>query len=66
LTHGLKVSSAVKVVTTELEQLDEVLRDITTSDIETLGKMRQSEALVHRNNVCHTITRVDDDTGQKT
>ena len=66
LTHGLKVGRAVKVVAAELEELDEVLRHVATGDIETLGEMRQREALVHGHDVRHTITRVDDDARQET
>jgi len=41
LTDGLEISGAVKVVSAKLEELDEVLGDITTGDVETVSEMRE-------------------------
>lgn len=66
LTDSLKVSRAVKVVSAELEELDEVVGDITTGDVETVGQVRERETLVDGDDVGDTITRVHDDSGEKT
>jgi hypothetical protein len=66
LPHGLEVSCAVESITTEEEKLDQVAGDITSSNIKATGQMGKSEALIHGDNVGHTITRVNDNTGQKT
>jgi hypothetical protein len=65
LANSLEICSSVEVVSTELEQLDKVLGDIASSNIKTLGQVGKGESLINRNNVGHTITRIDDNTGQK-
>jgi hypothetical protein len=65
-TDSLEVGGSVEGITAEKEQLNEVLGDITTSNINTLGQVRKSETLIDGDDVRDTITRIENDTSQET
>jgi len=65
-TNSLKISRSVEVVATNLEEFDEVTGDVTTSDVEALDEERRTDTLPDGDNVCDTITRINDDTGEET
>jgi hypothetical protein len=66
LADSLEIGGSVQGVATAQQQLDEVASDITSSDIQTLGKVVENNGLVDGNDVSDTISRVNDDTGAKT
>jgi len=66
LTDGLEIGGSVEDVAAEQQQLDQITSDIATGDIETSGQVGQRKTFVDGHNVRDTITRVDDDTSQKT
>lgn len=45
--------------------LDKVAGDVPASDVQTSRQVREAETLIHRTDVCHTVTRVYDYTGEK-
>jgi len=66
LTDSLKIGSTVEGITTEEKKLDEVTSNIGTSDIKTTHKVGHGVTLTDRDNVSHTITRIEHDTIKKT
>jgi len=66
LTNSLKIGSAVEGITTEKKKLDEVTSNIGTGDIKTTHKVGHGVTLANRDNVSHTITRIEHDTIKKT
>lgn len=48
------------------EKLDEVLSDIATSNINTLGQVRETNTFVDGHDVRNSVTRVQDDTIEET
>jgi len=66
LPHGLKVCSTIEGISAHEEELDQISGYVSSSYVETPGEVRHSVSIVHRNNVCNTISRVDDNTGSET
>jgi len=49
----------IKCIALEQQELDEVSGDVATCNVQSLGEMRQSEALVYRADVSDPVTRVN-------
>jgi hypothetical protein len=66
LTDSLEIGGTVKGVAAHEEQLDEIPCNITASDVQSAGKVRKSKAIIHRHDVCHAVSGVDNDAGRQT
>ena len=66
LADRLKVGRAVERVPAQQQQLDEVARDVRAGNVEATHQVRHRVALAHRDDVRHTVTRVEHNTVQQT
>ena len=57
--HRLEVGGVIKCIALEQQELDEVSGNVSACDVQSLGQMRQSEALVDRTDVSDAVTRVN-------
>ena len=55
LSNGIKIGRRVKRITPEHEKLVQIVRDVTTRDIQTTDQVLGNEAIVHRDYVRDTI-----------
>ena len=62
--HRFEVGGVIECIALEQQQLDEVSGDVPAGDIQSLGEMRQSEALVDRTDVSDAVTRVNNNSYQ--
>jgi hypothetical protein len=66
LTHGLEIGGSVEGVASHEEKLDEITRDISTSNIESTSKVGESETIIHRDDMCDTVSGINNNTGGET
>mmetsp|Transcript_16672 Transcript_16672/g.33679 ORF Transcript_16672/g.33679 Transcript_16672/m.33679 type:complete len:290 (+) Transcript_16672:186-1055(+) len=62
LTHRLEVRRPIEGVPPQQQQLDQVLGQMASRDVEALDLVGQREPFVHRHDVGHAVARVDHDT----
>jgi hypothetical protein len=62
-SHSLEIGCPLESVSSHQEKLDQVPRDISTSDIQSSSEVRQGESIIDGNDMGYTISRVDDNTG---
>ena len=65
-SHGLKIGRAVEGVPPHEQKLNQIPRDVSSSDVKTPREVGQRKAVVHRDDVRHAIARVDHDAGRQT
>ena len=61
----LEVSRGVKGVSSQQQELDQVLGDVAAGNVEAAGQVREREPLVDRDDVGDAVAGVDDDTGEQ-
>lgn len=66
LTDSLEVSGTVEGISAVEEELDKVLGDIASSNVDTLGQVGQTNSLVDGNDVRDSISRIEDDSVHET
>jgi hypothetical protein len=62
-SHGLEIGRAVEGVTPHEQKLDQISRDVSSGDVKTPSEVGQRKAIVHRDDVRHTIAGVNHNTG---
>ena len=65
-SHGLEIGRAVERVPPHEQKLDQIPRDVASGDIEPPREVGQRKAVVYRNDVRHSVARVDHDASSQT
>jgi hypothetical protein len=63
LSDSLKVGGSVERISSSQQQGDQVAGYVTSSNVQSASEVVQNSRLVYGDNMCDTITRVNDDTG---
>ena len=66
LSNGLKVGCAVEGVSTHEEKLDQIAGDVSSCNVQSAGEVREGKSVVDGDDVCYSVTGVDDDASGQT
>jgi hypothetical protein len=66
LTHGLEIGGSVERIAAAEKERNKVAGDIATSDIQSTDVMVQYGRLVHGDDVCDTVTGINNHTAAQT
>mmetsp|Transcript_27895 Transcript_27895/g.47145 ORF Transcript_27895/g.47145 Transcript_27895/m.47145 type:complete len:253 (+) Transcript_27895:1563-2321(+) len=66
LAHSFEICGAVESITSQQQELDEVVGHVTARHIETTNEILRYETIIDGNHMCHSITRVHHNSGQQT
>jgi hypothetical protein len=60
LSHSFEIGCTVQGISAAEEECNQVTSDVSAGDIEATGEVVENDGFVDRNNVGHSVARIDD------